>query len=166
MPDDDLVSIGDAARLLGVAVSTLRYWEERGLVTPARRAGRRSYGPAELHRLALIQLWQETGLLSLDEVNAVFDGEDRWRDVVEERLWAIAEQQAKLAAATTHLEHLLACPSSDPAADCSLLHQVTSSRLAGAPVSLELLAARSIKERGIKESGIAARAVSTEQTRG
>lgn len=145
MPED-LLTIGDAARRLGVAVSTLRYWEERGLVTPtARRAGKRVYGPAEMHRLALINLWQETGLLSLDEINAVFDGEDRWREVVEERLWAIAEQQARLAAATTHLEHLLACPSSDPAGDCSLLHQVTSSRLAGEPVSLELLASRQFR---------------------
>jgi DNA-binding transcriptional MerR regulator len=37
---DELVTIGEAARLLGVAVSTLRYWEERGLVTPIA-AGRR-----------------------------------------------------------------------------------------------------------------------------
>jgi DNA-binding transcriptional MerR regulator len=140
---EDLLSIGDAARKLGVAVSTLRYWEERGLVTPtARRAGRRCYGPAEMHRLALIQLWQDTGQLSLDEVGTVFDGADHWRDVVEQRLVAIAEQQAKLAAAATDLQHLLVCPSADPAANCSLLHQVTESRFAGAPVSLELLAAR------------------------
>lgn len=129
MPDD-LLSIGVAARRLGVAVSTLRYWEERGLVTPtARRAGNRCYGPAEMHRLALIQLWQESGLLSLDEINTVFDGDHRWREVLEQRRLALAEQQAKLAAAATHLEHLLTCPRTDPARDCSLLHEVTRSRL-------------------------------------
>ena len=145
MPED-LLSIGEAARRLGVAVSTLRYWEERGLVTPtARRAGKRCYGPAEMHRLALIQLWQETGLLSLDEINSVFDGDHQWRAVLEQRRVALAEQQAKLAAASTHLEHLLACPSSDPARNCSLLHQVTRARLAGDPVSFELLAADSTR---------------------
>lgn len=141
MPDE-LLTIGEVARLLGVAVSTLRYWEERGLIVPVtRRAGKRCYGPAEVHRLALIQLWQDTGLLSLDEIGAVFEGEDRWREVLDARLAAIAEQQAKLAAATAHLEHLLTCPRSDPAANCSLLHEVTRSRLAGDPVSLELLVA-------------------------
>ena len=152
MPDE-LLSIGEVARLLGVAVSTLRYWEERSLIEPAeRRAGKRCYGPAELHRLALIQLWQDTGLLSLDEINTVFDGDDRWREVLDARLAAIAEQQARLAAATEHLEHLLSCPSSDPARTCSLLHQVTRSRLAGDPVSFELLAARSNEERGLTSS--------------
>jgi DNA-binding transcriptional MerR regulator len=39
---DELLTIGGVARLLGVAVSTLRYWEERGLITPVtRRAGKR-----------------------------------------------------------------------------------------------------------------------------
>jgi DNA-binding transcriptional MerR regulator len=147
---DELLTIGEVARLLGVAVSTLRYWEERGLITPVtRRAGKRCYGPAELHRLALIQLWQDTGLLSLDEINAVFDGEDRWRDVLDARLAAIAAHQTKLAAAAAHLEHLLTCPSSDPATNCSLLHEVTRSGLAGDPVSLELLVARAAEEAGV-----------------
>ena len=53
-----LVPIGEAARRLGVNTSALRYYEERGLVTPARRAGRRVYGPGDLRRLAFIQVLQ------------------------------------------------------------------------------------------------------------
>jgi len=35
--------IGDAAQLLGLNTSALRYYEDRGLVTPERRAGKRMY---------------------------------------------------------------------------------------------------------------------------
>ncbi|MGH3694213.1 MAG: MerR family transcriptional regulator [Pseudonocardiaceae bacterium] len=51
----DLISIGQAADRLGLNPSALRYYDERGLVTPAaRRAGRRVYGLEELRRLAFI----------------------------------------------------------------------------------------------------------------
>ena len=49
----ELVPIGEAARMLKVNASALRYYEERGLVKPACRVnGRRMYGRAELRRLA------------------------------------------------------------------------------------------------------------------
>lgn len=45
----DLVSIGEAARMVGINPSALRYYEERGLVRPAaRHAGRRMYAPEQL----------------------------------------------------------------------------------------------------------------------
>jgi MerR family transcriptional regulator, copper efflux regulator len=70
-----MLSIGETAAKLGVAVSTVRYWHERGLVAPvARRSGRRVYGEDELHRLAVAKILQDTGLLSLDEISAVVRG--------------------------------------------------------------------------------------------
>src|SRR2546430_10176021 len=55
----DLVSIGDAARLLGLNTSALRYYEQRGLVRPVNRQhGRRMYDATQLRRLALIQIMQ------------------------------------------------------------------------------------------------------------
>lgn len=51
---DELVGIGAAARRYGLAESALRYWEQRGLLRPARRRSRwRLYGPEELHRMPL-----------------------------------------------------------------------------------------------------------------
>lgn len=38
--DDDLIPIGQAAALAGVAVETLRRWEREGKVTAVRTAGR------------------------------------------------------------------------------------------------------------------------------
>jgi len=67
----ELVTIGEAAQILGLKTSALRYYEERGLVTPeARRSGRRMYGREQLRRLAFIQLLQRLGV-SLDAASAV-----------------------------------------------------------------------------------------------
>jgi len=51
------LSIGQAARHLGVTVDMLRNWERNGLVAPARdaRHGYRIYGPADLARLRVIR---------------------------------------------------------------------------------------------------------------
>lgn len=63
-PPDRLIRIGDAARLIGVSPSTLRYWESEGLVTPSRLGGRtRYYTPAQIDTLRRIRrLRLEEGL--------------------------------------------------------------------------------------------------------
>ena len=131
---DRLIGIGEAAAKFGLAVSTLRYWEGRGLVTPARLRGTwRRYGADELHRIGLIQMWRDTGMLSLDEIAAVLAGTvpDRgWRTAVIGRLAVLSEQQCRLAAARDHLEHLLTCPEDHPAQRCPHLRRMTSERMA------------------------------------
>jgi MerR family redox-sensitive transcriptional activator SoxR len=37
--DDEYVSVGDAARILGVSVATVRRYEDRGLITATRTLG-------------------------------------------------------------------------------------------------------------------------------
>lgn len=131
---DGLIGIGEAAAAFGLAESTLRYWEERGLLRPADRRGTwRRYGPDELHRIGLIQMWRDTGMMSLDEIAAVLAGTQRdsdWRTAVRERLAVISEQQRRLAAAKDHLEHLLTCPDDHPAEQCPYLRQWTGERIA------------------------------------
>lgn len=137
----DLVPIGAAARRFGVAVSTLRYWEERGLLEPAvRQGGRRWYGPNEMHRIGLIRMWQDTGLMSLDEIAALFagaDGERGWREIVLDRISAIDVQIERLSTGRSHLEHLLNCPQDNPAAECPHLRGVTSSWAEGSSAAPE-----------------------------
>jgi DNA-binding transcriptional MerR regulator len=129
------VGIGEAAARFGLPVSTLRYWEERGLVSPARCQGTwRRYGADEMHRIGLIQLWRDAGMLSLDEIAAVLAGTDQdhdWRTAVAGRLTLLGEQQRRLAAAQDHLRHLLSCPADHPADECPYLRRVTSERMAG-----------------------------------
>lgn len=63
-----MISIGEAARRVGVAASALRYYEAEGLLAAARSAGGRRYYPrSELRRIAFIRAAQSVGL-SLDEV--------------------------------------------------------------------------------------------------
>ncbi|MGI5200284.1 MerR family transcriptional regulator [Spirillospora sp. CA-108201] len=127
--DDGLLAIGEVARRFGMATSALRYWDECGLLPVAeRRSGRRYYSAEDLHRIALIRTWQQTGLMSLEEIGAVLaggaDGQD-WRTIVGARVRAIDAQVERLATARAHLEHLLECPNHDPAGGCPYLRQAT-----------------------------------------
>ena len=66
----DELPIGAIAARAGVAVSALRFYEERGLITSRRTTGgRRQYPRHVLRRLAFIQAAQRVGL-SLDEIGA------------------------------------------------------------------------------------------------
>jgi MerR family transcriptional regulator, copper efflux regulator len=122
------LGIGAAARKFGLAESALRYWERRGLLHPAQlSSGWRRYGPEEIHRIGLIQMWRETGMMSLDEIAAILTSRDHsWRTAVTGRIDAIQAQQNRLAKAKAHLEHLLTCPDANPADDCPYLREATT----------------------------------------
>ena len=129
-----LWSIGEVAELLGVAASALRWWEKQGLVTPEpRRSGRRYYRWAEVRRLAMIQLWQDTGLMSLDDIGVLLGTSDvnshGWRAVVRSRAEACAGQIARLQAAQQYLEHALECHRSNPVVESPYLREEIDQRL-------------------------------------
>jgi len=64
----DRVTIGEFARRAGVAASTLRYYEELGLISSERSGGgQRRYARVMLRRVAFIRAAQTVGL-SLAEV--------------------------------------------------------------------------------------------------
>ena len=67
------LSIGAAAAWAGVATSALRYWEDLGLLRPARRSGRRVYDDAALDRLSLVLLAQRAGF-TLAEIRQLLAG--------------------------------------------------------------------------------------------
>ncbi len=68
------ITIGEAARRTGVTERTLRYYEEHGLLAPARDGGgRRRYGTEQIDRLYRIRLLRELGT-AVAEVDP--DGED------------------------------------------------------------------------------------------
>lgn len=69
------MDIGEVAKLTGMPASTLRYYEEKGLITSTGRDGlRRRFGPRVLDRLAVIALGRAAGF-SLDEIAAMFTRE-------------------------------------------------------------------------------------------
>lgn len=64
----DLLTIGEVAERAGVATSTLRYYEDEGLIGSERAAnGHRRYRRDVLRRVAFIKVAQTVGL-SLDEI--------------------------------------------------------------------------------------------------
>ena len=86
------IPIGEAARLLGMNASALRYYEERGLVAPAGRSGgRRVYGRQELRRLVFLRMLQQLGV-PLETAGAVLDAPgEEWRAAVGERIEELDE---------------------------------------------------------------------------
>ncbi|MCB1005808.1 MAG: MerR family transcriptional regulator, partial [Acidimicrobiales bacterium] len=73
---------------MGVATSTLRYYERRGLVTAdARVSGQRRYRWSTVRRLEFVQMLQDAGL-SLDEIQGVLAADDNasWKAIARRRL--------------------------------------------------------------------------------
>ena len=65
------MTIGAVAALAGKRPSSIRYYEQIGLLPPAPRvSGRRVYGPDTVRTLAVIETGQRAGL-SLEEIRAL-----------------------------------------------------------------------------------------------
>ncbi|MGK8488354.1 MerR family transcriptional regulator [Nocardia asiatica] len=131
---DNLLPIGEVAEMFGIATSTLRYWEDRGLLRPAtRRGGKRHYGSAEINRIAVVRIWQSTGQMSLDEIAAVLAGSRNsadWRAPVHSRIAAIDQAIEQLRTAKRFLEHTVTCPRDNPVDDCPHLRGEVEEHLA------------------------------------
>jgi len=72
MNHDGTMTVGALAKRVGVSVRTLRYYDEIGLLAPARHtaAGYRLYGAGDVARLQQIRSLRQLGF-SLDEIQAV-----------------------------------------------------------------------------------------------
>lgn len=68
----DILTIGELAARTGVAVSALRYYEERGLVRSLRSAGQhRRFLRSDIRRVSFIRIAQSLGL-TIEEVARAF----------------------------------------------------------------------------------------------
>jgi DNA-binding transcriptional MerR regulator len=71
------LDITEVTRRAGVPASTLRFYEEKGLIASIGRRGlRRLFDAHVLERLALIALWRTAGF-SLDEIALMFAPDGR-----------------------------------------------------------------------------------------
>ncbi|MFE0250704.1 helix-turn-helix domain-containing protein [Streptomyces sp. NPDC059010] len=107
------LDISEVARRAGVPASTLRYYEEKGLIAAVGRRGlRRQYDPGVLERLALIAMGRTAGF-SLDEIARMFaeDGQPRIdRQVLAAKADELDRRIHELAAMRDSLRHAAACP--------------------------------------------------------
>jgi DNA-binding transcriptional MerR regulator len=107
------MDINEVARRSGVPASTLRFYEEKGLIASSGRRGlRRVFSAGVLDRLALIALGRASGF-SLDEIARMFasDGQPR----IDRQLLAAKAQELdatirRLSAMRDGLRHAAACP--------------------------------------------------------
>ncbi|MFV9636704.1 MerR family transcriptional regulator [Mycobacterium neumannii] len=136
----DAIPIGEAAARLQMASSTLRYYDERGLVRPQKRlAGRRMYGIDELRRLALLKIFNKLGL-PLDTAAAVLDAPSpQWRELVRQQIGQLDEVIAQARGAQQFLTHAMHCPTDHPARQCPTMTGALDRLVDGA--SVEQLAA-------------------------
>jgi len=77
--DDDVegvLRIGDLAREFNVTLRTLRFYEDRKLLVPARSGSTRLYSSADRQRLKLILLAKRVGF-SLAEIEQILEVEDQ-----------------------------------------------------------------------------------------
>lgn len=84
---DKQFTIRDLAETFDVTARTLRYYEQKGLLSPTRRGATRLYSAADRARLALILRGKRVGF-SLDEIKEMLDLEalDRGPAHLEEAL--------------------------------------------------------------------------------
>lgn len=107
------LDIAEVARRSGLPASTLRFYEERGLIASVGRRGlRRLFGADVLERLALIALGRAAGF-SLEEIARMFGPDGRPR--IDRRLLAAKAEELgatirRLTALREGLRHAAACP--------------------------------------------------------
>jgi DNA-binding transcriptional MerR regulator len=107
------MDIAQVARKSGVAASTLRFYEEKGLIASVGRQGlRRRFAPGVLDQLALVALAQTAGF-SLDEIRSMFspDGQpDIDRRMLAAKADEIDRTVKRLQAVSKSLRHAAVCP--------------------------------------------------------
>jgi DNA-binding transcriptional MerR regulator len=107
------LDIAEVAQRSGVAASTLRFYEAKGLIASIGRRGlRRLFAPGVLERLALIALWRAAGF-SLEEIAFMFapDGQPRIdRRMLTAKAEALDKTIGKLNAMREGLRRAAACP--------------------------------------------------------
>jgi len=92
------LTISQVAKQVGLQASAIRYYEQIGLLPPARRiSGQRRYDSSALYRLAIIQRARQLGF-TLDEARQLFFGfrdtaraSERWQKLCRKKLTELEE---------------------------------------------------------------------------
>lgn len=109
----EVLDIGEVAERTGIPPSTLRYYDEIGLISSVGRRGlRRLFGPEALLQLSLISLGKKAGF-ALDEIGAMFGAGGLTslpRATLHRRADEMDRQIRDLAILRDALRHVADCP--------------------------------------------------------
>ncbi len=128
------LDIAEVAEQCGVPASTLRFYEEKGLINSIGRRGlRRVFAAGVLERLALIALGRAAGF-SLDEIARMFSPDGRVR-IDRQKLAAKASELdatiRQLTAMRDGLRHAVACKAPSHM-ECPKFRRIVKAAAAGA----------------------------------
>jgi DNA-binding transcriptional MerR regulator len=128
------MDITEVAQRSGVRASTLRFYEQKGLIASTGRRGlRRTFDPGVLQRLALIKLGRAAGF-SLDEVSRMFapDGRPRIdRQMLADKAKELDGKISELSAMRDGLRHGVACPAPSHM-ECPTFRRLLKAAMSGA----------------------------------
>lgn len=128
------MDIGEVAKRMGLPASTLRFYENKGLIKSAGRRGlRRWFAPAVLDQLALITLGQSAGL-SLEEIGTMFSSGGQLRidrKILVAKADQLDAQIKRMKAASRGLRHAAACKAPSHS-ECPTFQKLLKSAASGA----------------------------------
>lgn len=128
------MDITEVTRRSGMPASTLRFYEEKGLIRSIGRHGlRRLFDPGVVERLALIALGRSAGF-TLDEIARLFGPNGRPR--IDRKMLAAKADELdatirKLSAMRKSLRHAAACPAPSHM-ECPVFRRLLRSAMSGA----------------------------------
>ena len=122
------MNIGDVATASGLPAKTIRYYEDIGLVRPARSEnGYRHFRETDLHKLAFLGRARSLGF-TIDECRtlmSLYEDRDRAsadvKRVAEEHLVRVEQKIAELESLRTTLKNLVTSCHGDARPDCPIL---------------------------------------------
>lgn len=107
---EDLLKIGDFSKRTGLPVSTLHFYERKGLISPERNSsGHREYGDADLTWIAFIERLKETGM-PLAQIKRYADLRAKGDSTLEDRMAMLVDHRESVVATISkwqeNLDHL------------------------------------------------------------
>jgi DNA-binding transcriptional MerR regulator len=128
------LDIAEVAQRSGIPASTLRFYEEKGLIASSGRRGlRRQFDAGVLDRLALIALGRAAGF-SLDEIALMFVPEGQLcidRQMLADKAEELDRTIRRLGALRDGLRHAAACPAPSHM-ECPTFRRIVRAAASGA----------------------------------
>jgi MerR family transcriptional regulator, redox-sensitive transcriptional activator SoxR len=119
------LTISEVARQVGLRPSAIRYYEQVGILPPARRiSGQRRYDLTVVYRLAVVRRAQEVGF-TLNDIRDLFLGfrpstpvSARWRKIAEQKLVELQARMDRLRTMQELLKAMQACCRCETVDEC------------------------------------------------
>ena len=132
------MNVAAAARRTGLPAKTIRYYEDIGLIRPARAGnGYRDYSNDDIHRLAFLRRARGLGFSIEDcrQLMALYRDKSRAshdvREIARKHVTAIEEKVRELESMRTTLHKLIHACHGDERPDCPILDDIAGQMAAG-----------------------------------